>query len=76
MAHDSLSESLLSDAYIEQIAREAARHGLDGRDLGRLRDFIWWHCTFSDAVDHSLIERVSQHLRARSSEQAQGPQAR
>jgi hypothetical protein len=65
MTHEPLSGSSWSDAYIEQIAREAARYGLDGHDLGRLRDFIWWHCTFSDAIDHSIIERVGQHLQAR-----------
>jgi trehalose utilization protein len=52
----------LTEAHIDRLVRAARSHGLDGRDLGRLREFIWWQCLHSDAVDHSVIERVAERL--------------
>ena len=53
----------LTAVQVDGLAERARREGLDGSDRGAVRRLVWREIG-TDAVDHDVIERIAEQLRA------------
>lgn len=54
----------LSTVNLDTLVKRAQTAGLDGRDRGAVRRFVWAEVG-SDAVDHEVIDAVVERLTRR-----------
>lgn len=54
----------LATVNLDQLVQRARAAGLDGRDRGAVRRFVWAEVG-SDAVDHDVVDAVVEGLRSR-----------
>ena len=53
----------LTVVQVDGLTERARREGLDGSDRGAVRRLVWREVG-TDAVDHEVIERIADQLRA------------
>jgi hypothetical protein len=53
----------LTLVHVDGLTERARREGLDGSDRGAVRRLVWREVG-TDAVDHAVIERIAERLRA------------
>jgi hypothetical protein len=54
----------LTTVNLDQLVQRACAAGLDGRDRGAVRRFVWAEIG-SDAVDHDVVDAVVDRLTRR-----------
>ena len=53
----------LTVVHVDRLTERARREGLDGSDRGAVRRLVWREVG-TDAVDHAVVERIAEQLRA------------